>query len=124
MLSGMIDPTYLAERSSCFPLYMGKEDWYNCGESGSMSTLALVFRTLSTVACPLCTYLGASLRRSFGLASEPEVRLSLRRDPIVWDWERLPTRTRQIVTALLARMVLAHTRGAPGLELGSDTDEC
>ena len=38
-------------------------------------------------------------------------------------WERLPARTRQVATALLARMLLAHARGGPSLEPGSDTDE-
>ena len=37
-------------------------------------------------------------------------------------WERLPARTRQAVTTLLARMLLAHARG-PSQEPGSDTDE-
>ena len=37
-------------------------------------------------------------------------------------WERLPARTRQAVTTLLARMLLAHAR-VPSQEPGSDTDE-
>lgn len=82
-LSGIIDSTYFAQRSCCFPVYMGKKDCYNCGEFSSIPKLACVFRTLATLVCPLRTRLGASLRRSFGLASEPEVRLSLRRARLV-----------------------------------------
>ena len=42
--------------------------------------------------------------------------------PTMPSWERLPARTRQAVTTLLARMLLAHARG-PSPEPGSDTDE-
>ena len=42
--------------------------------------------------------------------------------PTLPSWERLSARPRQIVTTLLARMLLAHARG-PSPEPGSDTDE-
>ena len=42
--------------------------------------------------------------------------------PTMPSWERLPDRTRQAVTTLLARMLLDHARG-PSQEPGSDTDE-
>ena len=42
--------------------------------------------------------------------------------PTMPSWQRLPARTRQAVTTLLARMLLAHARG-PSPQPGSDTDE-
>ena len=44
------------------------------------------------------------------------------RAPTMPSWERLPARTRQAVTTLLARMLLAHACG-PSQEPGSGTDE-
>ena len=38
-------------------------------------------------------------------------------------WERLPARSRQVVTTLLVRVLLAHARG-PSPEPGSGADEC
>ena len=42
--------------------------------------------------------------------------------PTLPSWERLPARTHQVVTTLLARMLLAHACG-PSPQPGSDTDE-
>ena len=44
------------------------------------------------------------------------------RPPTMPSWEHLPARTRQVVTTLLGRVLLAYARG-PSPEPGSDADE-